>query len=255
MQLSGAQLAEMNDRGFLIVPSLFSNEEVEVMRDAVPSAIARGGPEIIAEDDDPATIKMIFGMHHRDDVFRRVGRHPRLIRPVEQILGERAHLFQSRLNMKSAFRASGWPWHQDFNQWHRLDGMRTPRAIVAGLFVDDVNPCNGPLMVIPGSHRLGHVINESSMEMDEEIVARAARDSGIVPLMGPPGTVVLFDCLIVHGSAANITPWPRRIFYLNFSAVSNRELRPLRAWFHCDSNPRPIAVVADDCLLERRATA
>lgn len=255
MQLSATQVAEMRERGFLLFPSLFSAAEVEVIRSAIPGVVARGGNAVIGEDDDPSVIKMIFAAHTYDDVFRRVAFHPRLVTPTEQILGERAHLFQSRLNVKPPFRATGWPWHQDFNQWHRQDGMQTPCAVVAGVFVDDVNACNGPLLVIPGSHKRGHIVNSVSMEIDETVVADAAREAGIVPLIGPPGTVVLFDCLIIHGSAANITPWPRRIFYLNFSAVSNRELLPLRAPFHCDTDVRPVARLADDCLLEWQATA
>jgi ectoine hydroxylase len=254
VQLTGGQLAEMRERGFVLLPSLFSPDEVQVIRGAIPRVLASRGPEVIGEDDDPSVIKMVFGAHVQDDVFRRVSFHPRLVEPAEQILGESAHLFQTRLNVKPAFRATGWPWHQDFNQWYRQDGMQTPRAVVAGLFVDDVNACNGPLMVIPGSHRRGHLVNEVSMELDEADVESAARESGIVPLMGPPGTVALFDCLIIHGSAANITPWPRRIFYLNFSALSNHEFRPLREWFHCDPDVRPIPRLADDCLLEWRAT-
>lgn len=255
MRLTSAQLAEMTRRGYLLFPSLFSADEVDVIRGAASQVVSRGGPQFVAEDDHPSMVKMVFGLHELDDVFRRVARHPRLVGPAEQILGDPVHLFQSRLNVKSAFRATGWPWHQDFNQWYRYDGMQTPRAVVAGVFIDDVNACNGPLMVIPGSHDLGHVVNEVSMEIAESVVAEAASAAGIVPLMGPPGTVVLFDCLIVHGSAPNITPWPRRIVYLNFSAVSNRELRPLRERFHCDPEVRPVAMLSDDCLMERRATA
>jgi ectoine hydroxylase len=110
-------------------------------------------------------------------------------------------------------------------------------------------------MVIPGSQTRGHIANDVSMEIDEALVEEAANDCGIVPLMGPAGTVAFFDCLIIHGSAQNITPWPRRILYLNFSAASNHELQPRRAYFHCDPDVRPILPLADDCLLERKATA
>lgn len=255
MQLSDAQLAEMARSGYLLLPSVFSACEMDLVRGSVPRVIAAGGPQVIREDSDPSVVKMVFATHRSDDVFGRLARHPRLIGPVEQLLGDRAHLFQSRLNIKSAFRGEGWPWHQDFNQWHRLDGMQTPHAVIAAVFLDDVNPCNGPLMVIPGSQARGHIVNDLSMEIDEEIVAAAANESGIVPLMGPPGTMILFDCLIIHGSAQNITPWPRRILYLNFSAASNRELLPRRASFHCDTDVRRVQPLADDCLLERKATA
>jgi ectoine hydroxylase len=255
MQLTCAQLGEMNERGFLLFPSLFDAEELALIRAASLRMITRQGPEVVAEDDDPATAKMIFGAHEADEVFARVARHPRLVGPVEQLAGERVHLFQSRINVKRPFRASGWTWHQDFNQWNRMDGMLTPRALIAGVFVDDVNPCNGPLLVIPGSHRRGHIVNETSMEIADAVVEAAANEAGIEPLMGAPGTVILFHCLLIHGSAPNITPWTRTIFYLNFTPVSQHELQPLREWFHCDPNVRPVVPLPDDCLLQRRATA
>jgi len=255
MKLSAEQTAQIAEQGFLLLPSLFSPPEIDVVRGAVPHLLLRTGPEVVREDDDPSTVKMVFGAHEYNDIFRRLARHPRLLQPVEQILGDRAHLFQSRLNAKLSFRSSGWAWHQDFNQWYRLDGMLTPRAVVAGVFLDDVNPCNAPLMVIPGSHRRGHIFNPSSMDIGAEAVEEAAREGGIVPLMGPPGTVAFFDCLIIHGSTANISPWPRRIFYLNYSPVSIREMQPLRSSYRCDPDVKPLAPLADDCLLERRATA
>jgi len=255
MQLTRAQLAEMNETGFLVLPSVFDADELALIRAASLRMLERRGPEVVSEDDDPSIVKMIFGVHETDDVLGRVARHPRLVAPMEQLLGERVHLFQSRINVKRPFRASGWAWHQDFNQWHRMDGMRTPRALIAGLFVEDVNPCNGPLLVIPGSHRRGHIVNETSMEIADVVVTAAANEAGIVALMGGPGTVILFDCLLIHGSAANITPWARTIFYLNFTPASQNELQPLREWFHCDSNVRPVVPLADDCLLQQRATA
>ncbi len=255
MRLTRAQLAETDERGFLVLPLLFDADEQALIRNASLRMLARRGPEVIAEDDDPEIVKMIFGVHDYDDVLGCMARHPRLVEPAEQLLGDRVHLFQSRLNAKRPFRASGWAWHQDFNQWYRMDGMRTPRALIAGVFVDDVNAGNGPLLVIPGSHRRGHIINDSSMEIAEAEVERAANDGGIVPLMGAPGTVILFHCLLIHGSAPNITPWNRMILYLNFIPVSQHELEPRRSWFHCDSNVRPIVPLPDDCLLQRRATA
>jgi len=255
MILSNQQLAVIEEQGFLMLPALFSLDEVDVIRDGAADLLARRGPEVIPEDDDASIVKMVFGAHAYHDVFRRVAQHPRLLHPVEQVLGERVHLFQSRLNAKASFRSGGWPWHQDFNQWYRQDGMRTPCAVVAGIFLDDVNASNGPLLMIPGSHKRGHVVNPDDIEIPAPVVADAASESGIVPLMGPPGTLVLFDCLIIHGSAPNISPWPRRIFYLNFTPVSNRELKPFRERFHCDADVRALTALADDCLRERRATA
>ncbi len=249
MMLSDSQRAALDELGFLCLPSLFSEEEVGVLRLGADELARRPGPHVIGESDDASRPRMIFGAHVEHDVFARLRSHPRILEPVEQVFGEPAHLFQSRLNVKSGFAGGGWAWHQDFNQWQRHDGLLTPRAMVVGIFLDDVNPCNGPLMIIPRSHRSGHIPVPDKMDISFEAVTALANAHGIAPLMGPPGTTIFFDCLIVHGSAPNVSPWPRRIFYCNYVPASCRELQPWRAWWHCDTAVTPLAALADDCLL------
>jgi ectoine hydroxylase len=250
VRLNESQRTTLAEEGFLAIPSLFTAEEMATLRAAADALVLRTGPNVIDEDDAPI-VRMVFGAHLENDVFARLARHPRLLHPVEQSLGEAAHVFQSRLNTKTGFVGAGWAWHQDFNQWYRQDGMRTPRATVVGVFLDDVNACNGPLMMIPRSHSRGHIVVPEAVEVPIEatIIEEAAAANGIVPLMGPPGTTVFFDCLTIHGSAPNVSPWPRRIFYFNYVGASCRELRPLRERHHCDSFVRGLTPLEDDCLL------
>ena len=248
MRLTDQQRTALDEEGFLSIPSLFSEVEVESMRAASNALIAQEGPHVNREENS-STVRMVFGAHQNDETYARLSRHPRLIEPLEQALGEPVHVFQSRFNAKSGGVGAGWAWHQDFNQWYRQDGMRTPRAKVVGVFLDDVNPCNGPLMVIPGSHRDGYIYVPNIMDIPFDLVTQAAEKHGIVPLMGPIGTTVFFDCLLIHGSAPNISPWPRRIFYCNYIPASSRELQPLRERFHCDTLVAPLQALADDCLI------
>jgi ectoine hydroxylase len=253
VRLTDRQRTALAEEGFLALPSLFTPKEVELMREAADAVAAAQGDHVIAEDDSPA-VKMVFGAHFHHDLFARLARHPCLLHPVEQSLGEPAHVFQSRLNVKTAFAGGGWPWHQDFNQWYRQDGMRTPRATIVGVFLDEVNACNGPLMMIPRSHRRGHIL-APEMDIPPAVVTEAASEHGIVPLMGPPGTTIFFDCLVIHGSAPNVSPFPRRIFYFNYVAASCSDLQPLRALHHCDTNVKPLTALPDECLVGWRATA
>jgi L-proline 4-hydroxylase len=248
MRLTDSQRTALAEEGFVTIPSLFSAGEVESLRAASDGLIAQRGPHV-QEEGNPSVVRMVFGAHQNDDTFARLSRHPRLVEPLEQALGEPVHVFQSRLNAKSSFAGGGWAWHQDFNQWYRQDGMRTPRALVVGVFLDEVNPCNGPLMVIPRSHRDGFIFVPDNMEIPFDRVTAAANEHGIVPLMGPIGTAVFFDCLLIHGSAPNVSPWPRRIFYCNYIPASSRELKPLREPFHCDTAVVPLQPLADDCLV------
>ncbi|HKO58251.1 MAG TPA: phytanoyl-CoA dioxygenase family protein [Thermoanaerobaculia bacterium] len=254
MRLTDRQRTSLAEEGFLSLPSLFTAKEVELMRNAADALVAARGEHVIAEEDSDV-IKMVFGAHLEHDLFARLARHPCLLHPVEQSLGEPVHVFQSRLNVKTAFAGGGWPWHQDFNQWYRQDGMRTPRATIVGVFLDDVNPCNGPLMMIPRSHRDGHILVPDGMDIPFDLVTRAANEHGIVPMMGPPGTAILFDSLTIHASAPNVSPWPRRIFYFNYAAASCCDLQPLRPRHLCDPEAVPLTALTDDCLVGWRATA
>jgi len=218
MRLTEEQIAQYDDQGFLVFRRLLAPPELDVIEGAMPDLLGREGPDVVREENETRAVRMVFGAHFHNDVIRRLSRHPRLVTPSEQIVRDRVHVYQSRLNAKSSFHGTGWAWHQDFNQWHRQDGMARPQTVVVGIYLDDVNPCNGPLLIIPGSHKRGHFHNPDAMDIDDEIIATLAAEEGIEPIMGPPGTVVFFDALSVHGSAANISPWPRRIFYFDASA-------------------------------------
>lgn len=247
MQLSADQLARYHRDGYLLVHDLFTPDEVSLLKDTVPDLLARKGPEVLLEESDAPSVKIVFGAHFFNDVYAALSRHPRLIGPSEQITGEKVHVFQSRLNPKPGFTGGGWAWHQDFNQWWRQDGMSRPHAAICGIFLDEINACNGPLLVIPGSHRLGHFVNREAMDIDQKIVQQLAEKHGIEPILAKPGAVLFFDALLVHASAPNVSPWPRRIFYFAYNAVTNA-LLPLRARHHCNTDQTPLEPLRDDCL-------
>ena len=58
----------------------------------------------------------------------------------------------------------------------------------------------------------------------------------------------MFHGNLVHGSAGNITPFPRKIVYLTLNAVSNYIRTPTRPEFIAHRDFTPIEPVADDSL-------
>ena len=95
------------------------------------------------------------------------------------------------------------------------------------VFLDEVMPINGPLMLIPKSHKqgvlsAGHDTQTTSYPLwtlDKETVTRLARrEGGIVAPTGKPGSVLMFHGNLVHASPPNITPYPRKIVYLTLCA-------------------------------------
>ena len=186
-------------------------------------------------------------------MFRLLVRHPRLVEPLQQYFGEDVYVHQFKLNAKAAFEGDVWQWHQDYGTWARDDGMPEARAMNIAVFLDEVMPINGPLLLIPGSHRqgvfeAGHDKLTTSYPLwtlDKDTVTRlcaeaeAAPGHGIVAPTGKPGSVLMFHGNLVHASPPNITPYPRKIVYVTFCACSNHITKFTRAeWIaHRDFTP------------------
>src|SRR3546814_9571763 len=81
-------------------------------------------------------------------------------------------------------------------------------------------------------------------------VERLCDEGGLVMPTGKPGTVLMFHGNLVHGSAGNITPYPRKIVYLTLCAVSNHIRKPTRPEWIAHQDFTPIEALDDSCLLE-----
>ena len=255
MQLTPAQLEQFERDGYLFFPSLFSAAEMKVLLDEVPRIYAEQRPEIVREQDGD-TPRTSFAAHTYNDAFARLGRHPRMIEPVEQYFGEPVYMHQFKINGKQAFDGDVWQWHQDFGTWHRDDGMPQPRAMNVAIFLDEVNEFNGPLYFIPGSHKegvveAGHDLTTTSYPLwtlDNDKVSELVAKGGIVAPKGPPGSMMIFHGCLVHGSPSNMSPWDRVIVYLSLCAVSNHITQFKRPDHIAHRDFTPIQCLGDDCL-------
>ena len=124
------------------------------MLDAVPALYGRREPYNVREKGSDA-VRTNFAAHLVSEPFARLARHPRMVEPVQDLLGEALYMHQFKINGKMAFEGDVWQWHQDYGTWKNDDLMPTERAMNVAIFLDDVNEFNGPLMFIPGSHKRG----------------------------------------------------------------------------------------------------
>src|SRR4051812_13939065 len=253
--LTPQQIAHFYEEGWLFLPELFNEEEVALLRREAEGIYAHQRPEVWCEKSGAP--RTAFAAHLYNEAFRLLGAHPRMIKPVEQIFGEPVYMHQFKINAKSAFTGEVWQWHQDYGTWKRDDGMPEPRAMNISVFLDEVMPINGPLMLVPKSHRAGDLKAAHDLEttsyplwtLDNDTVTRLVQDGGIHAATGKAGGMLMFHGNLVHGSAGNITPYPRKIVYLTLNAVSNYIRTPTRPEFIAHRDFRPIVPVADDALL------
>ena len=126
------------------------------------------------------------------------------------------------------------------------------------VFLDEVYPYNGALMIVPRSQKHGNIAAGHDTAttayplwtLDNATVEKLVNDGGIVQPTGKPGSMLMFHGNIVHGSAGNITPYSRRIVYLTLNAVSNHIRKPTRPEWIAHTDFTPILPCADDALAQ-----
>jgi ectoine hydroxylase len=262
MKLSDDQQAEFAERGYLMLPGLFAAPELAVLRGAADEVYAMDRKEVVREKDG-TTARTAFAAHTYHEAFRRLGRHPRLVEPVRQLIDGPVYMHQYKVNAKAAFDGDVWQWHQDYGTWSRDDAMPEPRAMNIAVFVDEVSEFNGPLWLIPGSHaegvyEAGHDLATTSYPLwtcDHATVARLVKRGGIYSAKGPAGSMLMFHGNLVHGSPPNMSPFPRTIVYLSLCHVDNHIRRFKRPEWIAHRDFAPIECLADDCLAALAAEA
>ena len=262
MKLTPEQLEQFDRDGYLFFPAHFTPEETQNLTDAVPELYARREDYNVREKGKDA-VRTNFAAHMYSEPFAKLARHPRMIEPVESLLGEKLYMHQFKINGKMAFEGDVWQWHQDYGTWLNDDHMPTERAMNIAIFLDDVTEHNGPLMFIPGSHKKGvveakHDLTTTSYplwtvdnNLIRQLVQRAGgKTGGIVSPKGPAGSMILFHSCLVHASGSNLSPFDRVSVYLSLCAVSNHIRRHKRPEYIAHRDFTPIDCLPDDCLLK-----
>ena len=256
MKLTQEQIKAYDEEGYILLPSLFSQQEAALMKSRLPALYRMNRDEVVKEKS--GAVRTVFAAHTFDEVFARVARHPRLIEPARQLLDSDVYMHQFKINAKAAFNGDIWQWHQDFGTWHQDDGMPEARAMNVAIFLDEVNEFNGPLMFIPRSHKMGRL--EASHDrsttsyplwtLDNAKVAELVEQGGIVAPKGVAGTVLIFQSTLVHASSPNLSPWDRNTLYVTTNSVDNAIRKFQRPDYIAHRDFTPIQLLDDSCLSE-----
>lgn len=255
MKLTQVQLSQFHEQGFLILPNLFSGEEVAVLKEAQEVVFAENTEANIREKKS-GEVRTAMGLHLRHPVFDCLSRHPRLVEPAQQLLGPDLYIQQTKINVKAAFDGEVWPWHYDFATHHAEDGVPEPLALNLHVFLEEVNAFNGPLYFISGSHHYEpapsfHDTITTSYPLwcvERDTIARLIESGDIVSATGAAGTGLIFGDVMVHGSPPNMSPWHRPIFSLILNPVTNRQTKYARPEYKHHTDFTPVTALSDACL-------
>jgi ectoine hydroxylase-related dioxygenase (phytanoyl-CoA dioxygenase family) len=212
-------------------------------------AIDQDGFTILPEPFAPSLLDQLLRDIDREAPRRsRAGiRHALALEPVaafarqrilgeiaREVLGPDASPFRATLFDKSP--ASNWlvAWHQDttlpfreridlpgWGPWSVKDGIPYGRAPAAALrqvvalrvHLDESNLDNGPLRVLPGTHK-------QSVLSDDEISDLAKQIAPVDCIVGRGG-ILAMKPLIVHASSKSRSDMPRRVLHIEYAASSS----------------------------------
>ncbi len=232
--------------GFVLVPDVFSGREVELMiREIEGGARVRETRHDMADASGKKAGLAIWN-DLGDDLWAAASTHPRIVNSVRILMGEEIAFFHGKVMLKEANSGGAWEWHQDYGYWYN-EGFLFPRMLSAFVAVDRATKENGCLQVLRGSHKLGRlnhgqVGNQAGADAKriEELERRLER----LHVEMAPGSVLFFDCNLLHTSASNNSPHPRRSFIVCYNALAN----PCLSGHHRFETPCPVA--SDDAILK-----
>ncbi|UZD62612.1 ectoine hydroxylase [Brevibacterium sp. JSBI002] len=256
--LEAADLKHFEDTGYLTIDQLITIEELTLFTEELqrlshdPEVKADERTVVEAESDE---VRSIFDIHRTNEIFRKIANDPRLVDRARQILGTDVYIHQSRINYKPGFVGKEFSWHSDFETWHAEDGMPTPRAVSLSLSLTDNYSFNGPLMIMPGSHKryiscVGgtpednyrkSLIMQGAGTPDRQTLSDFADEYGIDVLEGAAGGAIMFDSNCMHASNGNVTPFSRSNIFIVYNSVENTCVEPFAA-----PKPRPEFVGSTD---------
>lgn len=241
--LTESQIQSYDKNGFLIVENLFSEQELSALQQELARLkdnASHDHPQETISELDSGEMRSVFQVHKLSPLYQKLAADQRLAGIARFLLNDDVYIHQSRVNYKPGFRGKEFYWHSDFETWHTEDGMPRMRALSMSITLTDNYEQNGPLMLIPSSHRQYLVCegdtpenhHEHSLKKQEygvpsdNLLAQLVEQSGIVTGTCKAGSVIIFDCNVMHGSNGNITPHPRSNVFFVYNAISNRVEAP-----------------------------
>ncbi|MGI9334682.1 MAG: phytanoyl-CoA dioxygenase family protein [Gammaproteobacteria bacterium] len=246
------------EQGYLVVEGVVDEEQLDLIRCEVDAAVAGAG-KVVENDDvydleashtpERPRVRRIKTPHLHIASLGRLARSAPLVSVLKRLIGPGVRLQTSKLNMKSAGYGAAVEWHQDWAFYpHTNEDL-----LAVGVMLDDMTDENGPLLVMPGSHKGpvydhhhdGYFCGAIDLDQCDLDFSRA------VALTGPAGSMSFHHVRMVHGSAVNRSDHQRRLMLYQYTST---DAWPLIETVD-DIESYDTMIVAGEPTLEPRVTA
>jgi ectoine hydroxylase-related dioxygenase (phytanoyl-CoA dioxygenase family) len=207
----------ISNDGYAILPQVLTSEEID---------------HLLSDLEGSAAHRSKAGVRHlmSNPAVEKLAKDHRMVGLARCVLGDDAFPFKATLFDKSP--DANWliTWHQDtalplrnkhetpgWGPWSVKEGMTYAHAptkaleqvVALRLHLDDSDQANGPLRVIPASHRRG-VLSDHQVET-------IAGQTEYATCLVKQGGVIVMRPLIIHASSKSQSDKPRRVLHIEYA--------------------------------------
>lgn len=254
INLNEEQIEAYHRDGFLVVKSLFSQEEIDKLyNSAIENSIMQKNAMDLNDQTGKKT-KLSLWFTPGNDVFGYLIRSERMVNSVARLLGQESAVchFHTKLMQKEPKVGGAWEWHQDYGYWYKNQFLFPDQMMSVMIALTTANKANGCLQVIKGSHKLGRVNHGFAGEQvgaDMTMVNNALETMDLIYCEIEPGDALFFHSNLMHRSEANLSDKPRWSLISCYNSQSNL------AYAETSTSWRvPVDIVPDHAITEWNAT-
>ena len=230
--LTDEQIGKFRRDGVLTVPNAVTSNQLAALRvdmdrwveesrshDGPYGETTDGRPRFDVQpghSEDRPALRRVSAPTEVSVAHREVMADSAMVDMVADLIGPDVRLHHTKVNTKLPGATTEVQWHQDF--------PFTPHSnadlVTALLMVDEVTAENGPLEVVPGSHKgpIHSLWHDGVFTGAISHDAAAAMRDAAVPCTGPAGSVCLMHTRLAHASAFNRSNRARTLFICVYGA-------------------------------------
>ena len=227
--LTPTQRSFWDANGYLVLPSVFTADEVSQMRtdaDFILELIINSSLcnqrqsrrlDIRKRQNGGLIVRKIQPINDLSLALSKISEDERLLAPMRDLMADEPILMEEKLNYKQPVQSMSmfkvpvdddrFPVHNDW-AYYMYNGY-PDNIISSAITLDACHTGNGTIRVFPGTHHQ-HIDHDRVRNGLEVVPGTIDLESG-VDLDAPAGSVMFFHAKLVHTSQPNPTALPRRV--------------------------------------------
>ena len=233
--LSKEQIDFFHEQGFLRIPQVYSEDEIDAMSASLDRLIEDwaitspgwSGPwrDVYLDEAVEKEVKLtaMHDLHLYSDAWMRAVTNAKLAGALSQLLDSSVELHHTTMHIKPPQTGHPFPMHQDYPFYEHADG----RYVDVLVHLDDTFHENGEIRFLAGSHKRGKIPH--ILQYPDGTPCAPHLDTGefkledTTPAPAKRGDVVVFHLYCIHGSYINQTKSPRRMVRMGYRDPHNEQ--------------------------------